>query len=225
MKRRYYDISQTIRPGMTVYPGDVPVRQDTLKSIAAGDSYNLSQVYFGNHTGTHVDAPRHFIEGGSGVEALPPDALIGKARLFQFTAAWRIDRSILQGLDLKGVKRLLFGGQNPEPLENGVFHPHHVFLAEDAARYLVELGMRLVGVNAPSVDDFSRNDYPAHHILLGAGVIIIEGLDLAGVPAGDYELLCLPLKIENAEGAPARVFLRELKDEGKTGQSSSSDTY
>jgi len=206
-----YDISQVIRPGMTVYPGDTPVWQETVKSIAGGDSYNLSVVHFSNHTGTHVDAPRHFVEGAPGVEALPPDVLVGKARLFQFTAAGKIDRSVLQGLDLKGVRRLLFGVRSSEPLRKGASDPDLVFLTEDAARCLVGIGVRLVGVNAPSIDDFSRKDYPAHRILLGAGVVIVEGLCLAGVPAGDYELLCLPVNIADADGAPARVFLRELR--------------
>jgi arylformamidase len=117
---------------------------------------------------------------------------------------------VLEGLDLKGVTRLLLGTRNSVLLEQGQFNLDYSFVSEDAARYLVDMGIKLVGVDYLSIEEYKKEGYPAHHILLGAGVVIVEGLDLSGVPSGDYEVLCLPLKLKDGDGAPARVFLREI---------------
>jgi arylformamidase len=136
--------------------------------------------------------------------------LLGPARLFQFPEAHHIDRSLLERLDLEGVERLLFGTRNSALLKRREIDPDYAFIAEDAARYLVASGIKLVGVDYLSSEEFQNRGRPTHHILLGAGVVIVEGMDLTGVPPGDYELLCLPLKVKDADGAPARVLLREL---------------
>ena len=194
--RKVYDVSLTIESGMLVWPGNPPVAIDTVKSIAQGGSSNVSLLHIGTHTATHVDAPGHFIPG--------------RARLFQLPDAHHIDRSLLGGLELTGVERLLLGTRNSALLGQRQVEVDYAFVSEDAARYLVDTGIKLVGVDYLTIDEYQKEGRPAHHILLGAGVVIVEGLNLTGVPPGDYELMCLPLKIKDADGAPARVFLREM---------------
>lgn len=208
--RKLYDVSLTIYPGMLKWPGNPPVAIDTVKSIAQGDSSNVSLLHIGTHTATHIDAPGHFIPGAPGVDSIGPEVLLGQARLFQLPEAHHIDRKLLEGLDLKGVERLLLGTRNSALLKQGRFDLDYAFVSADAARYLVDTGIKLVGVDYLSIEEYQKEGRPTHHILLEAGLVVVEGLDLTGVPAGDYELLCLPLKLKDADGAPARVFLREV---------------
>lgn len=208
--RRIYDVSLPIYPGMLVWPGNPPVSIDSAKSIARGDSSNVSLLHMGSHSGTHVDAPRHFINGANGIDAIDPQLLVGKVRLFQLFELHHIDRKALEKLDLKGVSRLLFGTRNSALLRKGQFTTDYAFVTEDAARYIIEMGVRLVGIDWLSIEEYQKPGRPTHNTLLAAGLVVIEGLDLSDVPAGDYELLCFPLKIKDGDGAPARVFLREL---------------
>ena len=208
--RKVYDVSLTIYPGMLVWPGNPPVTVDTVKSIARGDSSNISLLHIGTHTATHVDAPCHFIPGAPGIDSIPPEVLLGRARLFHLPEAHHIDRKLLEGLDLKGVTRLLLGTRNSARLKQGQLDLDYAFVSADAARYLVDMGIKLVGVDYLSIEEYQREGWPTHRSLLGAGVVIVEGLDFTGVPPGDYELLCLPLKIRGSDGAPARVFLLEV---------------
>ncbi len=203
-----YDVTMTVHPDMLIWPGNAGVEMLTVKSIACGDSSNLSELRIGTHTGTHVDAPRHFLDGASGIDALPPDTLLGPARLFQLPDADCIDRRVLDTLELDEMTRVLFGTRNTALLHKGEFDPSFVFLAEDAAQHLVDLGIRLVGIDYLSVEKYRAEGHRTHRLLLEAGVLVVEGLDLSGVPAGDYELICMPLKLKDADGAPARVFLR-----------------
>jgi len=207
---KIYDISLTIYPGMLAWPGQPQVAIDTVKSIAQGDSSNVSLLHIGTHTATHVDAPRHFIPGAPGIDSIAPEVLVGPVRLFQLPEVPLIDRSLLEGLELKGVERLLFGTRNSALLTQKSFEQNYIAISEDAAHYLVDMGIKLVGIDYLSIEKYHSESRPIHHVLLGAGVVIIEGLDLTGVPAGDYELICLPLKIKDGNGAPARVFLREV---------------
>ena len=207
---KIYDISLTIYPGMLGWPGQPQLAMDTVKSIAQGDSSNVSLLHIGTHTSTHVDAPCHFIPGAIGIDSISPEVLIGPARLFQLPEIPHIDRNLLEGLELKGVERLLFGTSNSTLLKQSQFVEDYIFTSEDAASYLVDMGIKLVGVDYLSIDQYQNMARPAHHVLLGAGVVIVEGLDMTGVPPGDYELICLPLKIKDGNGAPARVFLREI---------------
>jgi arylformamidase len=209
-KRKVYDISLTIYPGMLVWPGQPQVAIDNVKSIARGDPNNASLIHIYSHATTHVDAPRHFIPGARSIDAIAPEVLLGPARLFQLPDAHHIDRNLLERLDLKGVERLLFGTRNSALLRKNSFEQDFVSLTEDAARYLVDKGIRLVGIDYLSVEEYQKKGLPTHHILLEAGVVIVEALDLTAVPPGDYELFCLPLKIKDGDGAPARVFLREI---------------
>jgi arylformamidase len=209
-ERKVYDVSLTIYPGMPVWPGNPEVTMDTVKAIARGASSNVSLLHIGTHTATHIDAPRHFIEGAQGVDTIEPEVLLGKARLFQLPEVHHIDRLVLEGLDLKDVTRLLLGTRNSALLQQKEVNLDYAYVSKDAARYLVNIGIKLFGIDYLSTEEYQKEGRPTHHILLGAGVIIIEGLNLTGVPSGDFELMCLPLKLKDSDGAPARVLLREV---------------
>ncbi len=194
---------------MLVWPGDKPVTIETVKAIDRGDSSNLTALHLGSHTGTHVDAPCHFVPGASGIDSIKPDVLMGKARVFQLPEVRSVDRRTLENLDLKRVTRLLLGTRNSGLLHKSQFSSNYVSIAEDGARYLVDAGIKLIGVDYLSIEEYHKEGHPTHQLLLKAGIVIIEGLDLAGVPPGDYQLICSPLKVKDVDGAPARVFLVE----------------
>jgi arylformamidase len=195
------DISVPIRPGMVTYPGDPPVSLERVASIAAGDGVNLSRLDFGVHTGTHVDAPVHFVDAGGGAEALPLDVLVGAARVVDLTAAMRLDRDAFRDVEL--AERILLKTRNSELWARDTFAADFLALDGSGASALIDGGVRLVGI-----DYLSIGDEAAHRALLGAKVVAIEGLDLRGVEPGEYELICSPLKLVGSDGAPARVFLR-----------------
>ncbi len=194
------DISVPVRPGMVTYPGDPTVTLERVVSIADGGVVNLSRLDFGVHSGTHVDAPVHFIDGAAAAESLPLDVLIGPARVLDLTAAERLDASAFDGVELQ--ERVLLKTRNSELWERETFADEFLALTEDGARALIEDGVRLVGI-----DYLSIGDEAAHHALLGAGVVAIEGLDLRGVVPGDYRLVCAPLQLVGSDGAPARALL------------------
>jgi arylformamidase len=198
---RIIDVSVPIRPGMVTYPGDPTVQLERVVSIAGGGPANISRLDFGVHTGTHVDAPLHFIDGAPAAESLPVDVLIGPARVVDATAVTRLDAATLSELDVADV-RVLLKTTNSQLWDRDTFAEDFLSLTEDAARLLVENGVRLVGI-----DYLSIGDEGAHHALLEAGVVAVEGLDLRGVAAGAYQLVCAPLKLVGSDGAPARVFL------------------
>ena len=186
------DVSVPIRPGMVTYPGDPEVRLERVSSIAEGAVANISRLDFGVHSGTHVDAPLHFIDGAPGAEALPIDVLVGPC-------------VVVDGLDAEvapGTERVLFKTSNSRLWERDEFSEDSVKLGGDAAQVLVDKGVRLVGI-----DYLSIGDEEAHHALLEAGVVAIEGLDLGAVEPGEYRLVCAPLKLVGSDGAPARVLL------------------
>jgi len=198
------DVTLPIRPGMVVYPGDPEVQLERISSIAGGDLANISRLDFGVHTGTHVDAPLHFIDGAPAVEALPLEALIGPTHVVDATSlAGEIDEIALDGLRIPaGAERLLFKTRNSELWSEATFAEESVRFGESGARRLVDLGARLVGI-----DYLSIGNVATHETLLGAGVVPVEGLDLREVEPGPYTLVCLPIKVEGSDGAPARVVL------------------
>lgn len=203
------DVSLRLSGHLPTYPGNPPFRLEPVKRIAAGDSSNVSSLDLGTHTGTHVDAPRHFFPDRPGVDALPLDVLIGPARVVHVPGCRGVGARELEGADLDGVSRVLIRTDNSERWASASeFDPAFAYLAEDGARYLVARGVRLVGVDYLSVERFKAPGAPTHHVLLGAGVVIVEGLNLSSAAAGDYELMCLPLRIADADGAPARAVLR-----------------
>ena len=195
------DVSVPVRPGMVTYPGDPTVTLERVASLANGDVVNLSRLDFGVHSGTHVDAPVHFIDGAAAAETLPLDLLVGPARVLDLTAAERLDAAAFDGVELR--ERVLLKTRNSELWARDSFAEDFLALTEDGARALVDGGVRLVGI-----DYLSIGDEGAHRALLGAGVVAIEGLDLLEVEPGEYELICAPLKLVGSDGAPARVLLR-----------------
>lgn len=207
---KLFDVSRPIYQGMPVYEGDPDVSVDPWLSIAHGAPADVSRLAMGSHTGTHVDAPAHLRKGAIGVDGLSLDVLIGPARVFDLAPAGSIDLETLRAVDLSSHRRVLFKTQGPNQWREGTSREDFGGLMEDAARLLVNSGVKLVGVDAMSVDPSGSTSLPAHRTLLDAGVVIVEGLDLSAVPPGDYELLCLPLNVQHADGAPARVVLREI---------------
>ncbi|MBN2338497.1 MAG: cyclase family protein [Acidobacteria bacterium] len=201
----FYDISRILEEGMEVWPGDPEFRREWVARIRGGAPANVSALHLGVHTGTHLDAPLHVDDAGSDVARLPVGDFIGPARVFGFDSAGGVRAADLAGLDWRGVERALFRWGAPGP---GDCAGGHGFLHDDAARYLAGKGLRLVGTDAPGVDAPGSADLSAHRILLGGGVAILENLCLGGVPPGDYELICLPLKIAGSDGSPVRAVLR-----------------
>jgi len=207
------DISVLVQNGMPTWPGDPKLSLQLANSIARGDVANVTRIEMGAHTGTHMDAPFHFIANGRGIDQLPLDVLIGPCRVFDLRGdPGHITRAALEKCDWAGVTRALFKTRNSQHWANDdrEFDKQFVAIAGDAARYLVERKVKLVGVDYLSVEAFGSKQFPAHEALLGAGVVIIETLNLSGVAAGDYELIALPLKLKDTDGAPARVVLRTL---------------
>jgi arylformamidase len=201
--RVVHDISVTVRPSMHVYPGNPGVRLERHESIADGAQANVSKLELGVHTGTHVDGALHFIDGAPGTDALPLELLVGRAVVVAATGVdGELDEDALASLDLPDEERLLFKTKNSALWEQPSFSHDSIRLNGSGARYLIERGVRLVGI-----DYLSIGDADAHRELLGAGVVAVEGLDLREVEPGAYELVCLPLKLESSDGAPARAIL------------------
>jgi arylformamidase len=193
-----------------VYPGNPSVSVSAHRAIARGDSANVSAISFGSHTGTHIDAPRHFDDAAAGVDAVPLERLLGSAIVVEFADNVRaIDRNALEGVPLRDTKRVLFKTANSRRIRDPRFQADYTFLAPEAAEMLVESGIELVGIDYLSVEQFKSGHHRTHLILLGHGVVILEGLDLSDAAAGEYDLFCLPLRFVGIDGAPARAVLRE----------------
>lgn len=207
---KIWDISLTISPNLPTWPGDPKAIVERVSAIADGANANVSRMDMGVHTGTHVDAPLHFIDGTSAVEAMNLEVLIGLARVVQVADDVNvIDREVLEKLDIPdGTTRVLFKTRNSKYWANRVreFQTDFVGIDESGSKYLVEKGIRLVGVDYLSVAPFKQSR-PTHQVLLGANMVIVEGVDLSAVQPGEYQLICLPLKIEGSDGAPARAVL------------------
>ena len=209
-----YDVTVPIRSGMPIYEGDPPVKIEAASSLASGDSANVSFLHLGAHTGTHVDAPAHFIEGAAKIDSLPLDILIGPARVIHVPEdRTEIDSEFLSSCDLENVERIIFRTRNSGFWLSG-FRKDFTHLLPEAAEMLVNRSVKLVGTDYLSIEKSHSGHHRTHIALLARGVVIVEGLNLSGVPAGDYELICLPLKIAEGagDGAPARVVLRTLSD-------------
>lgn len=209
---RLYDLTIPIADGMPVYPGDPAVSIRPHLALARGEPANVSRLSLGSHTGTHLDAPRHFLEGAGGVDRIPLELLLGPALVAALPAADQVDSASLAGIDLAACPRLLLKTRNSALPAPERLRPGYAALTAEAARLLVGAGIRLIGLDGPSADPADSQDFPAHRALLEAGVVILEGLELAAVPPGGYELLCLPLPLRDGDGAPARVILRSRPD-------------
>jgi arylformamidase len=209
VKRHWIDASLLLQSGMLVWPGDPLVKITQFKAISRGDSSNVSLLSLGAHTGTHMDAPRHFFDGGPGVDQLPLQALIGPARVIAIRDRVSIQARELRAHRIRRGERIIFKtyGSAARWRKPG-FDRDYVYVTGEAAHFLADRGVRLVGVDYLSVGGFKKDSHETHRTLLGAGVCIIEGLELSRVPPGRYDLIALPLRILDADGAPARVVLR-----------------
>jgi len=204
-----YDLSLTITPHIPTWPGNPKVELVRALDMARGDAATVSKLSLGVHTGTHLDAPVHFVPGGRAVEALDLNVLVGTALVVEAMHAEVIDAALLDSLNVPpGTVRLLVHTRNSDLWARGETRFHEDFVAVNAsgAHWLVERGVRLIGVDYLSVAPFS-DGFTSHDILLRAGVIPVEGLNLSGIAPGEYQLVCLPVKLGGSDGAPCRAIL------------------
>jgi arylformamidase len=206
---RLLDVSVLLAAGIPSYPGNIPFEMTPVKRVANGDSSNSSRLVMGTHTGTHVDAPRHFFDDKPGVDGLALELLVGRARVIDLPHRGGITEAHLAAAGLREDLRVLLKTPNSAlwNLSDG-FHQDYTYLTEGGAKFLVDQGVKVIGVDYLSVEQFKKAGAPAHRMLLGNGVIIIEGLNLSDADPGQYEMYCLPLRIAGADGAPARVVLK-----------------
>jgi arylformamidase len=204
-----YDVSVPLRRDIPTYNDSEPgPALDFHSLIARGDAANVSSLSLGSHTGTHVDAPSHFLEGASTVEAMPLEYLAGPACVIEHRGGDHISARDLEVAGIPaGARRLLIKTRNADFWEDSKFHRDFVALAGDAGRWLIERGFVLVGIDYLSIEQFHSPTHEVHRTLLEKRVIVLEGLDLRAVPPGEYFMVCAPLKVVGADGAPARVFL------------------
>jgi arylformamidase len=210
---KIHDVSVLVHEGMPIWPGDPKLSMRLASSIAKGGAANVTRIEMGAHTGTHMDAPFHFVPDGQGIDRLSLEVLMGRCRVFDLTGnTGHISRATLEKCDLEGVTRALFKTRNSRrwAKDDHEFDKGFVAVAPDGAEHLVRCGIKLVGVDYLSVEAFGSQGHPVHDALLRAAVVIVEGLNLTDIAAGDYELIALPVKLKGADGAPARVVLRSL---------------
>ena len=209
---KIYDVTVPISATVPIYAGDPPVSLAAAKSIANGDTANVSQISFGVHTGTHVDAPNHFIDGAKRVHEIDPEKLVGPCRVIEVPETVVAIEPEHVG-DIDGVCRVLFKTRNSafwdEPVRG--FRKDFTYITPDTARLLVEKAVVLVGIDYLSIEKSGSSGHPVHITLLEKEVVILEGVDLREVPAGDYGMICMPLKYIGAggDGSPARTMLWE----------------
>ena len=210
---KIYDITVSITSDIPVWPGDPALEIQPMMRISQGDPVNLSAFSATLHLGTHVDAPFHLFNEGQTVDALPLSVLVGPVWVVEIDHPEYIDCQELERINWPAIPRVLFKTCNSEYWKSHplAFQKQFVSLTAEAAAFLVERGIKLVGIDYLSVDLFTNRHLDAHKILLRNAVIVVEGLNLLGVPPGIYELFCLPLKIVGADAAPARVILREFE--------------
>ena len=219
MTSHWIDVSVTLRTGMVTWPGDPPVSISHAMSMERGDPSTVSLLEMGAHTGTHMDAPAHFVRGGTGIGDMPLDASIGPARVIPIRDRESITPDELEGYSIQPGERVLFKTHNSDHVwDTDTFVEDFVYISEAAARYLAERQVRLIGVDYLSVGGFHADGVKIHRTLLNAGIWIIEGLNLKQVPPGPVDLICLPLKIPGGDGAPARALLRPLGQPAEEGR-------
>jgi arylformamidase len=213
MASSWIDVSVTLRDGMVHWPDNPPVRITRLKDMERGDHCTFSMLSLGSHTGTHMDAPVHFVRGGRGLDEMPLEVTVGPARVIAVDDPESIKPRHLVDHRLRPGDRVLFKTRNSQRnWASQAFLEDFVYLATDAARVLVDAGVQLIGVDYLSVGGYEKNGLAVHQVLLQAGIWIIEGLDLAAVNEGAVELICLPLKIHASDGAPCRALVRPILD-------------
>jgi len=209
MARMIYDVTVPVTNTMPTWPGDPPVQLISKSHLSRDKSHTvrLTAIEMGSHTGTHIDAPYHFVEGGRRLHEIPLDQLMGKATVLEMTGVRSIGRKDMERLKWDGIERVLFKTENSNHWQDPKFYEDFVYLEPDGAELLVERGIRLVGIDYLSIDKFKSEKHPAHFVLLTKNVVILEGLNLNSIPAGEYSLFALPLNLQDTDGAPTRVIL------------------
>jgi arylformamidase len=211
MAEDWIDVSVPMRSGMGHWPDNPPVSIERALDMGLGDAANVSKLSMGVHTGTHMDAPVHFYPTGKGIDTMPLTAAIGRARVIEISDTESIKTEELRPHQIQAGERILFKTCNSASCwQTNDFVKDFVYISSDAAQYLAQQKVQTVGVDYLSVGGFFKDGAETHHALLGAGIWIIEGLNLSNVRPGFVELICLPLKIEGSDGAPARAILRSV---------------
>lgn len=207
----WIDVSVGIESNIVHWPGDPPVIIDRIKDMEKGDKDNVSRILMGSHTGTHMDAPLHFLQRGMSLDEIPLDVVIGPARVIEIKDKESIKPAELKKHNIGKGERILFKTSNSTRCWNrSDFVKDFVHISHEAAVFLVECSVKITGIDYLSVGGYLKDGAETHRTLLGAGIWIIEGLNLSNVTQGEYDLICLPIKILNADGAPARAVLRPL---------------
>lgn len=209
--KRIIDVSRKIHPAMAVWPGDDGVEITRILSMKNGGGCNLSSIKIGLHTGTHIDAPFHFIDEGIKVPDLDLSRFIGNVKVFKIDVQECISAKDLESLPINEGDVVFFKTSNSLLPDNGIFHKSFIYIDKSAAAYLVEKKIKTVGVDYLSVEKFHSPDHPAHTLLLSNNIGIVEGLCLKDAEEGEYFFSCLPLLIEDVEGSPVRAVLIELQ--------------
>ena len=206
---KIYDISLSLSPQCIRWVTSQPMELIERKRMSRGDANNSSSIHASAHAGTHVDAPFHFVPDGMTIEALPLDIFIGPARVCAVEPGTHITAADVEKAGIQGETRVLFKTRNSSLLQKGVYDPSFAAFSVDGAKALVDLGVGLVGLDYMSAAH-ADEQVPVHRAFLDHGVILLEGIDLSAVPPGRYELICPPVKLARADGAPCRALLREL---------------
>lgn len=211
-KQIIYDISLVISPETVVYPADPSVQINDILSITRGDEVNLSLITMGSHTGTHVDAPKHFYNNGLSISELPLDYFIGKAKVVEIKTGEIIEVDDLRACQFEKNDIVLLKTKNSTLLANKQFIARYVYVSVGAAQYLAEIGIKTLGFDYFSVDRYGDAEFPVHHVLLKKNIVILEGLDLSRVLPGEYQIIALPIRISDGNGSPVRAVLLKEED-------------
>jgi arylformamidase len=212
MKSNWIDVTVPLHSSMIRWPGDPEIQIKRVSDKGRGDQYNISKITMGSHTGTHVDAPLHILKKGAGVDLMPFDTAIGPARVIGISDRESIKYSDINKSRIRSGERILFKTVNSSTVwSTDKFTKRFVYLTDDAASFLAERKVRLVGVDCLSVGSYKHGAAKNHTTLLNAGVWIVEGLNLSGVDPGRYDLICLPLRIQDGDASPVRALLRPRK--------------
>ncbi|HJO96031.1 MAG TPA: cyclase family protein [Victivallales bacterium] len=209
MSNKIYDISISLDTNTINYPGCEKFNRDITKSFKQKDPYTLSKLSMSSHTGTHVDSPLHFIENGNSIDEIPIDNFILNAIVVEIKNKREINAKDIKSLNIKETSALLFKTDNSEKnlINNNTYDSNFVYIAPSAAEICVEKKIKLIGIDYLSIDGDKNHLFESHKIILGNNIIILECIDLQKVPAGEYKLICLPLKIKGGEASPVRAIL------------------
>ncbi len=207
---RWIDATLSMKPETVHWPGHPLYIVNQMMSMTRGEVMNVTSISMCSHFGTHIDAPRHYLVDGTSVDEIRPEILIGPCKVVEYPLREHIPANFINELNLEDVSRLLIKTVNSRFLRNTEFHEDFIALLPEASSILVEIGIKLLGIDGYSIGPFDPSlGQPVHQIFLGAGPdqVAIEGVDLQEVPPGDYELLAIPLRLSGLEASPARVLL------------------